>query len=92
MGFFENKNKETADANEESEDERRYESGGRGTSEAYSYATDVDDDEEGTNNLQLGPQYSLKEQLEKDKVCFFCSNYWLKIRKMDFPFSSVFSC
>lgn len=32
--------------------------------------TDEDDDEERENIIQLGPQYTLKEQIEKDKVCF----------------------
>ncbi|XP_061961578.1 rho GDP-dissociation inhibitor 1-like [Populus nigra] len=38
-------------------------------SETSMYATDheEEDDENGTNKLQLGPQYTLKEQLEKDK-------------------------
>lgn len=42
-------------------------------SETSMYATDheEEDDENGTNKLQLGPQYTLKEQLEKDKVCSF---------------------
>jgi len=44
-------------------------------SETSLYATDheEEDDEGGSNKIQLGPQYTLKEQLEKDKVfsCFF---------------------
>ena len=32
------------------------------------YATDQEEDDEYGAKLQLGPQYTLKEQLEKDKV------------------------
>uniref|UniRef100_A0A2P2ILK0 Rho GDP-dissociation inhibitor 1-like n=1 Tax=Rhizophora mucronata TaxID=61149 RepID=A0A2P2ILK0_RHIMU len=40
----------------------------RRTSESSLCATDQEDeDEEGSNKLQLGPQFTLKEQLEKDK-------------------------
>lgn len=43
-------------------------------------ATDDEDDEE--RNIELGPQYSLKEQLEKDKVALFSCSSLDSIRKM----------
>lgn len=39
----------------------------RSPSEASLYSTDQEDEDDAT--IQLGPQYTLKEQLEKDKVC-----------------------
>lgn len=39
-------------------------------SESSMYATEVEEDDEG-RKIELGPQYTLKEQIEKDKVCFF---------------------
>lgn len=32
--------------------------------------TDEEDDDDKEEDIQLGPQYTLKEQIEKDKVCF----------------------
>ena len=32
--------------------------------------TDEEDDDDREQDIQLGPQYTLKEQIEKDKVCF----------------------
>lgn len=37
------------------------------TSETYLSANDQDEEDDAT--FQLGPQYTLKEQLEKDEVC-----------------------
>lgn len=44
----------------------------RSMSEEASFCAteDEDEDEEGRSKIQLGPLYTLKEQLEKDKVCF----------------------
>lgn len=36
-------------------------------------ATEDDGEEYEDGKIELGPQCSLKEQLEKDKVCFFLS-------------------
>lgn len=55
--------------NEENVDEQ---SGGmsRQMSEnSISVTEDEEDDED--RKIELGPQYTLKEQFEKDKVCFF---------------------
>lgn len=41
---------------------------GRQMSESSLYATDQEEEDDDGNKLQLGPQYTLKEQLEKDKV------------------------
>jgi Rho GDP-dissociation inhibitor len=48
----------------------------RKMSESSLYATDQeeeDDDESHERKIELGPQYTLKEQLEKDKVCLSLS-------------------
>lgn len=42
----------------------------RSGSEASLSATDQEEEDDAT--IQLGPQYTLKEQLEKDKVCLLC--------------------
>lgn len=39
------------------------------TSESSFYTTEDEDDEDLANKIQLGPQVTLKEQFEKDKVC-----------------------
>lgn len=74
MGFDENKEggekstNETVEANQEASEE-----GGRMSrqmSETSMYATEEEDD--AASKLALGPQYTIKEQLEKDKV-IFCS-------------------
>lgn len=43
----------------------------RQMSETSVSAAEDDDDEENSNKIQLGPQCTLKEQIEKDKVCVF---------------------
>ncbi|KAF9669605.1 hypothetical protein SADUNF_Sadunf14G0124800 [Salix dunnii] len=75
MGFDDNNNKEGEENSGilQTRDEDR--DGGvriaRKMSESetsmYANAHEEEDDENGTNKLQLGPQYTLKEQLEKDK-------------------------
>lgn len=74
MGFDENKEegekstREIEEAKQEGDDE-----GGkisRQMSEASLYTTDQEEEDDERSKLQLGPQYTLKEQLEKDKVCF----------------------
>lgn len=42
----------------------------RTMSETSIYATEDEEDDEG-KNIELGPQYTLKEHIEKDKVCVF---------------------
>ena len=52
----------------------------RKMSESSLYATDQeeeDDDESHERKIELGPQYTLKEQLEKDKVCLSLSFLFL---------------
>ena len=60
---------------EESEDEGGGGGGGGGTlsryrSESSIAATEDEDDDDEERKIELGPQYTLKEQLEKDKVAF----------------------
>lgn len=45
----------------------------RTMSEASIYATEDEEDDEG-KKIQLGPQYTLKEHIEKDKVLCFSSS------------------
>ena len=79
MGFDDNKESATEDKSgtlekkatlpQESDDEEGSRIGSRQMSESSFYATEDDDnDDENSNTLQLGPQCTLKEQLEKDKV------------------------
>ena len=64
----EDKNK-TPRPEEESEDEGAQKIGGRQRSESSIDATDGDDDDnDEPRHIQLGPQCTLKAQLEKDKV------------------------
>ncbi|KAJ1422785.1 Rho protein GDP-dissociation inhibitor [Sesbania bispinosa] len=66
MGFDENK--ETGQTSTESagEQEAHNEPFSRQASESSIYATEEEEDEDGTK-IELGPQCTLKEQLEKDK-------------------------
>lgn len=71
MGFDENKEGTSGEktTHVEGHDVERL---GRQMSDTSFYATDHDEeDEEGSHRIQPGPQYTLKEQLEKDKVCSF---------------------
>jgi Rho GDP-dissociation inhibitor len=43
----------------------------RRMSESSIYATDQEDEDDEGRKIELGPQYTLKEQFEKDKVCFY---------------------
>ncbi|KAL4376712.1 hypothetical protein GQ457_02G005350 [Hibiscus cannabinus] len=54
------------DDNKNKEKDAPQESGGEGGDASF-HATDQDDDNDDENKLHLGPQCSLKEQLEKDK-------------------------
>ena len=69
MGFDENK-EEGGERSGVQESGDESEGVKRSMSESSFYATeDEDEDEEGNNSkIQLGPQCTLKEQLEKDKV------------------------
>jgi hypothetical protein len=51
----------------------------RRMSESSIYATEEDEDD-AERKLELGPQYTLKEQFEKDKVCF-CMCLFLSLIK-----------
>ncbi|CAL0307313.1 unnamed protein product [Lupinus luteus] len=70
MGFDDEKNKQGGDKNEK-ENEEQYKSEGeplsRQVSESSFYTTDQDDDEDEATKIELGPQCTLKEHLEKDK-------------------------
>jgi len=80
MGFDENKEggekstRETVEANREADGEGKRMS--RQMSETSVYSAEEEEDDEG-NKLELGPQYTLKQQLEKDKVCFWKKNSML---------------
>lgn len=46
--------------------------GGKPASDSrHNSAADTDNEDEDERNIQLGPQCSLREQLEKDKVALF---------------------
>lgn len=55
----------------EHEHEHEPQKGGmfRQMSESSIYGTEDEEDDEG-RKIEVGPQYTLKEQFEKDKVCF----------------------
>lgn len=90
MGFDDNKEggekseNEKVHANQDADDGRQRI--GRQTSETSLYATDQEDEDDEGNKLQLGPQFTLKEQLEKDKVCCLLN---FKIKAFWIIFSSV---
>lgn len=83
MGFDDNvkDNNEEGAAAEDNNDTSRVgeESGGEegGTLSRYksesSVAATEDEDDDEERKIELGPQCTLKEQLEKDKVCWFLS-------------------
>lgn len=70
------------DLGEKSEVEESGDEGGekvhrRTQSERSCYATeDEDEDDEHHNKIQVGPQFTLKEQFEKDKVFLFLFPYF----------------
>lgn len=65
---------------EESGDEEAEKLHRRSKSEHSCYATeDEDDDDEHHNKIQVGPQFTLKEQFEKDKVFLFLFPYFSHI-------------
>lgn len=66
MGFGNKKDDATSGTHEHDVDETE-EKLGRQASEASLYGTDHEEDEEEERNIELGPQRTLKEQLEKDK-------------------------
>lgn len=81
MGFDENKEEVSAAesgivsaTNAERFDNKEVEKLCRQISGTSRYTTEDEEDEEGKRDKDfiLGPQFSLKEQLEKDKVCFYC--------------------
>lgn len=73
MGFDDNKEGGEKSVNEKVQANRDADDGGeqigRQMSETSLYATDQEDEDDERSKLQLGPQCTLKEQLEKDKVC-----------------------
>ena len=56
-------------------DDEGVESLGRQMSESSIYATE-EEEEDDDSKLHLGPQYTIKEHLEKDKVASFFSFYF----------------
>lgn len=71
MGGGEKSDKEKVEDNREDNDNVAGEGIPRQMSETSVSAAEDDDDEENSNKIQLGPQCTLKEQIEKDKVCVF---------------------
>lgn len=75
MGF-DDKDNETTETSSHEETKRSEENVDEPTgmsrtmSESSIYATEDDEDDEG-KKIELGPQFTLKEQLEKDKVCLY---------------------
>ncbi|XP_059624750.1 rho GDP-dissociation inhibitor 1-like [Cornus florida] len=72
MGFDKNKDDPEKDSTRVSESpteklNQQGEKFGRQMSEGSIYATEDEDEEDVEGNLVLGPQYTLKEQIEKDK-------------------------
>lgn len=87
MGFDDNKEGGEKSENEKVQahqdgDSEGGERIGRQASENSLYATDHEEDDDERNKIQLGPQCTLKEQLEKDKACLSCSTF------KDYNFSS----
>lgn len=60
-------------------DDEGVESLGRQMSESSIYATE-EEEEDDDSKLHLGPQYTIKEHLEKDKVASFFSFYFFLIQ------------
>lgn len=77
MGFDENREKGDTLDNHGKENEAA-EKISRQMSETSLYATEDETDDEGSN-IELGPQRTLKEELEKDKVNL-CSCFWHSIQ------------
>ncbi|CAK9133392.1 unnamed protein product [Ilex paraguariensis] len=65
-GFDENKEVGREKSGVQESGDEREENMKRTMSESSFYTTDNEEDEEG-NKIELGPQYTIKEQLEKDK-------------------------
>lgn len=73
MGFDDDKKegKGIADSDSEIEHEVHENKIGRQMSESSMYTTEDEEEEENTNKIELGPQFTLKETFEKDKVGVF---------------------
>ena len=84
MGFDENSNEQVsqtkalarsppaaAEAEEHPLAESKSVGMSRQMSESSIYATDQEEEDDEERKIELGPQYTLKEQLEKDKVGLF---------------------
>ncbi|CAN6574161.1 unnamed protein product [Malus baccata var. baccata] len=67
MGGGEKSDKETRKENQGDTDNEGVEGIGRQMSETSVSAAEEEEDEEGSSKIQLGPQCTLKEQIEKDK-------------------------
>lgn len=67
MGGGKKSDQETEKENQDDTDNETVEGIGRQMSEASVSAAEEEEDEEGSNKIQLGPQCTLKEQIEKDK-------------------------
>lgn len=83
MGFDEKGNEvpetptsaKTTTDHDESVDEERVSMVDMHRSESSITLTE-DEEEEEERKIELGPQFTLKEQLEKDKVAFFKKYFW----------------
>lgn len=87
MGFDDNNNnnKDGDDENSSSRTRTRTDDDAlaRQMSESSLCATEEEEDDD--SKLQLGPQYTIKEHLEKDKVSFLCSYpFFIYITLSDF--------
>jgi Rho GDP-dissociation inhibitor len=76
VGAMSNKTKDVSFNNVHLEEEHKNKGTNKVSDENYDDVEQIelDEDEEPKLELDLGPQFSLKEQLEKDKVRFFFSN------------------
>lgn len=63
----------------------------RTMSESSIYATEDDEDDEG-KKIELGPQFTLKEQMEKDKVCLYSSSLFVLFEVLIFSLYYLLYC
>lgn len=87
MGFDENKEVgEKSGAEKDIDENEETEKLGRQMSENSLYTTDHEE-EDYQGKLELGPQFTIKEQLEKDKVSFFL--FGLEYVRISFSFIRI---
>lgn len=71
MGFEENKEGEKSGFEDSGDEKENHGNMKRVESESSLYETEDDGEDAEGNKIELGPQCTLKEQFEKDKVKFF---------------------